>query len=82
MHRLNLTIDEELYEEVRAASYLEKKSISQIVRESLREYLERKKEMKKRRNLVLEADEKDELLRILREETFSNEDEFRKKFDL
>jgi len=82
MHRLNLTIDEELYEEARAASYLEKKSISQIVRESLREYLERKKEMKKRRNLVLEADEKDELLRILREETFSNEDEFRKKFDL
>jgi len=39
MHRLNLTIDKELYEQARAVSFIEKKSISQIVRESLKEYL-------------------------------------------
>ena len=35
MQRLNLTIDEALYEEARTVSFLEKKPISQIVREVL-----------------------------------------------
>lgn len=39
MHRLNLTIVEELYEQARAFTFIEKKSISQMIRESLKEYL-------------------------------------------
>jgi hypothetical protein len=44
MHRLNLTIDENLYEKARAFSFLENKSISQMVRESLSEYIDKSKE--------------------------------------
>jgi len=33
MHRLNLTIDEALYEQARAFSFIQKKSISQMIRE-------------------------------------------------
>jgi metal-responsive CopG/Arc/MetJ family transcriptional regulator len=39
VHRLNLTIDEALYERVRAFSFIEKKSISAMIRESLSEYI-------------------------------------------
>ncbi len=42
MHRLNLTIDEELYEQARAVSFIEKKSISAMIRESLSEYIAKK----------------------------------------
>jgi len=39
--RLNLMIDEALYEQARRHSYEVKKSISAMVRESLRDYLEK-----------------------------------------
>ena len=39
MHRLNLTIDESLYEQAKLHSFESKKSISQIVREGLSLYL-------------------------------------------
>ncbi len=50
MHRLNLTIDEALYEQARAFSFLENKSISQMIRESLSEYLNKSKEKKRKPN--------------------------------
>ena len=57
MHRINLTIDKDLYEQARAIGFLEKKSISQIVRESLRTYLSKPK--RRRAALLLSAqDEK------------------------
>jgi hypothetical protein len=46
MHRLNLTIDEELYEQARAVSFIEKKSISQMIRESLSEYISKNSKTK------------------------------------
>ena len=46
MHRLNLTIDEALYEQARAVSFIEKKSISQMIRESLSEYISKNSKTK------------------------------------
>lgn len=82
MHRLNLTIDKALYEKARAMSFLKNKSISQIVRESLSEYLEKNKEVKEQAELLLEAEDEAEVLAILKEGEFSSQDEFRKKYDL
>ena len=82
MHRLNLTIDETLYEKTRAYGFLENKSISQIVRESLSEYLEKHKEKKEQIELLLEADDEAEVLAILKSGEFTSQDEFKKKFDL
>ncbi|MDF1876070.1 hypothetical protein JHD48_10015 [Sulfurimonas sp. SAG-AH-194-I05] len=82
MHRLNLTIDEALYEKARASSFLENKSISQMIRESLSEYLSKDKSKVAQRELLLEADNEVEVLAILKDDTFSTQDDFAEKFNL
>ena len=82
MHRLNLTIDEALYEQVRAVSFIEKKSISQMIRESLSEYIAKNSKTKQQANLILEADDEKEILSILANEEFTSNDDFKSKFNL
>ncbi len=82
MHRLNLTIDEALYEQVRAFSFIEKKSISQMIRESLHEYISNNTKTKKQADLILEADDEKKILSILADEKFSSNDDFKSKFNL
>ncbi len=82
MHRLNLTIDEGLYEKARAFSFLENKSISQMIRESLSEYLDKSKEKNNQIQLLLEADDEEEILAIIKNEDFISQDDFAKKFTL
>ncbi len=82
MHRLNLTIDEGLYEKARAFSFLENKSISQMIRESLSDYLENSKEKSKKVELLLEADDEEEILAIMKNDDFVSQDNFAKKFNL
>ncbi|SEH06379.1 Uncharacterised protein [Candidatus Venteria ishoeyi] len=79
MHRLSLMIDESLYKKAQDFSAIEKKSIAQIVRESLTDYLDKND---KQVNLLLEAEDEQEVLEILAENNFSSEDEFKKKFGL
>ncbi len=82
MHRLNITIDESLYEQARAVSFIEKKSISQIIRESLKEYIEKNKKLKQQADLVLDADDEKDILDILNNDEFISNEEFKKKFNL
>ena len=82
MHRLNLTIDETLYEQARAVSFIEKKSISQMIRESLREYIEKNTKTKQQADLILEADDEKEILSILGNDEFTTNEDFKSKFNL
>jgi post-segregation antitoxin (ccd killing protein) len=82
MHRLNLTIDEALYEQARVFSFIEKKSISALIRESLSEYLSKKTKTKQQANLILEADDEKEILSILKNDEFASNDDFKTKFNL
>mgnify|MGYP000393891559 CR=1 FL=1 len=82
MHRLNLTIDEALYEQARAVSFIEKKSISQMIRESLSEYIEKNSKTKQQANLILEADDEKEILSILASDEFTSNNDFKSKFNL
>jgi len=82
MHRLNLTIDEALYEQARAFSFIEKKSISQIIRESLNEYLSKNTKTKQQATLILEADDQQEILSILENDEFTSDNDFKSKFNL
>jgi len=82
MHRLNLTIDEALYEQVKEVSFIEKKSISQIIMESLKEYLSKNSKTNKKVSLILEAEEEKEILDILSNDEFISNDEFKKKYNL
>jgi hypothetical protein len=82
MQRLNLTIDKELYEQARAFSFIQKKPISQIIRESLAQYLNANIETKQKATLLLEADDEEEILRILKEDDFLSSESFKAKFKL
>lgn len=82
MHRLNLTIDEALYEQARAVSFIEKKSISAMIRESLREYIAKNSKTKQQADLLLEADDEKEILSILKNEEFTSNKDFKSKFNL
>lgn len=82
MHRLNLTIDEALYEQARAVSFIEKKSISQMIRESLSEYIAKNSKTKEQANLILEADDEKEILSILANDEFTTNNDFKSKFNL
>jgi len=82
MHRLNLTIDEALYEQARAVSFIEKKSISQMIRESLSQYIEKNSKTKQQADLILEADDEKEILSILANEEFTSNEDFKSKFNL
>ena len=82
MHRLNLTIDEALYEQARAVSFIEKKSISQMIRESLRDYLAKNSQINKQASLILEADDEKEILDILANDDFTSHDDFKDKYNL
>jgi len=82
MHRLNLTIDEALYEQARAVSFIEKKSISQMIRESLSEYIEKNAKTKQQADLILEAEDEKEILSILANDEFTSNEDFKTKFNL
>lgn len=82
MHRLNLTIDEALYEQARAVSFIEKKSISAMIRESLSEYIAKNAKTKQQADLLLEADDEKEILSILADEEFTSNEDFKSKFNL
>lgn len=81
MHRVNLTVDEALYEQARLHSFVSKKSISQIMRDGLALYLQSKTESAKEQ-LVLAAKDEQEILEILSADDFATEAEFAKQFDL
>lgn len=82
MHRINLTIDEELYEQARVFSFIEKKSISAIIRESLSDYISKESLKKEQANLILESKDEKEILEILNNDKFVSNDDFKKKFNL
>ena len=82
MHRVNLTIDESLYERARTHSFVSKKSISQIMRESLSEYLNNDSKDKQQAELVLAAEDEKEILDILANDEFISNDDSQKKFNL
>lgn len=82
MHRLNLTIDEALYEQARALSFVTKKSISAMIRESLKEYLSKNTKEKQQADLLLEADDEKEILSILANDEFTSNNDFKRNFNL
>ena len=80
MKRLNITIDEELYEKARALSFFRKESISEIIRKSLREWIS--KRSGKNEELLLSARDEKEILEILSNDEFIDSKSVEKRLDL
>jgi len=72
MKRVNFLLDEKLYERLRAAAFLRKKTMSDLIREAIERMLTGKEE------IVLSAKKEEELLKILKEDEFVSEEEARK----
>lgn len=80
MHRISLTIDKELYEQARVFGFVEK-SISQILRESLEVYFQNS-HSKEKAALILDAKDKEEILHIMNTDTFTDQNDFAKKYNV
>ena len=76
MKRLNITIDSDLYEKARALAFIKRVSISQIIRTSLSDWLEKNKKMIDR---VLSEQDEDRLLKILKNDEFIESEEVKSK---
>lgn len=74
--RLNITIDEELYKKVKALSFFRDESISEIIRTSLRAWID--KRIGKKENLILSAKDEKEILEILAKDEFVSSKEAKK----
>lgn len=79
MKRLNITIDSDLYEKARTLAFIKRVSISQIIRTSLSDWLEKNKKMI---DLVLSEHDEDRLLKILENDEFIESDEVKSKLNL
>ena len=53
-----------------------------MIRESLKEYLEKNSKTNKQASLILEADDEKEILEILANDEFVSNDNFKQKFGL
>jgi metal-responsive CopG/Arc/MetJ family transcriptional regulator len=82
MKRVNITIDEGLYHTLRSISFLQEKSISEVIRDKLNESLKKDKKLKKTASLILEADDEKEILKILKENDYMDWKEVKKKHGL
>jgi predicted CopG family antitoxin len=80
MRRLNITIDDDLYKKIKAVAFFRDESISEIIRKSVHEWIE--KRMGKREELILSAKDEKEILEILASDEFVSSDEAKELLSL
>jgi len=80
MKRVNVILEAELYDKARVVGFIRKKSLSEIVRDALREWL--KSNVDERAELVFTEKDERELLRILAEDEFIPIEQAKKELDL
>lgn len=80
MKRVNVILEAELYDKARVVGFIRKKSLSEIVREALRDWLNMN--IDERVDLVLSEKDERELLRILAEDEFIPYEQAKKELDL
>jgi Arc/MetJ-type ribon-helix-helix transcriptional regulator len=68
MKRVNVILEAELYEKARVVGFIRKKSLSEIVRDALREWL--RTNVDEKAELVLSEKDERHILKILAEDDF------------
>ena len=76
MRRINVIINEDLYRKAKAVAFLRNESLSEIIRSSLGEWIQ--KRMGKREELILSAKDEKEILDILASDEFLTPKELKK----
>ncbi len=80
MRRINVIINEDLYRKAKAVAFLRNESLSEIIRSSLGEWIQ--KRMGKREELILSAKDEKEILDILASDEFLTSEELKKSLGL
>lgn len=80
MKRVNVILETDLYERARVVGFIRKKSLSEIVRDALRDWL--RTHVDEKAELVLSAKEERELLKILAEDEFVPFEQAKKELGL
>ncbi|MBT3215821.1 MAG: hypothetical protein HN927_06405 [Candidatus Marinimicrobia bacterium] len=69
MKRLNLTVDEKLYEDTRKASFITRRPISEILREAMKEWFINHT-LGDKGELMMSADDEQEIIDIIEKDEF------------
>jgi metal-responsive CopG/Arc/MetJ family transcriptional regulator len=80
MKRVNVILETKLYDKARVIGFIRKKSLSEIVRDALRDWLTTN--LDEKAELVLSAKEERELLKILAEDEFVPLEQTKKELGL
>ena len=80
MKRLNITIDNDLYEKARAMAFVKRVSISQMIRNSLSDFLN--KHSNRNTDLLLTEKDEEKLLNIIQNEEFISSDKAKSEIGL
>jgi predicted CopG family antitoxin len=80
MKRLNILIDNDLYEKARAFAFIKRESISELIRKSLRAWIE--KNLDKRAKILLSESDEERLLHILETDEFIQADKAKENLGL
>jgi Arc/MetJ-type ribon-helix-helix transcriptional regulator len=80
MKRVNIILETDLYDKARIVAFIKRKSVSEIVRRALSEWLARHADA--RTELLLAEKDERRLLHILESEEFVPSKEAKKSFDL
>jgi len=80
MKRVNIIIEDALYEKARAVAFVRRQSISEVIRKALREWMT--KHIDKKSELVISEKEEKRLLKILATEEFVPLEEVKKSLGL
>lgn len=80
---LNIQIDESLYNEIRAISFIRREPIAVVVRDFLRNSInQQNKPMKEKVSLVLDSKDEKQILDILVKDEWMSEEDFMKENNL
>lgn len=80
MKRVNVILEAELYDKARVIGFIRKKSLSEIVRDALRDWLD--VNIDERAEIVLSEKDERELLKILAEDEFIPFEQAKKELGL
>jgi hypothetical protein len=80
MKRVNVILETELYDRARVIGFIRKKSLSEIVRDALRDWL--RTNVDQRAELILSEKDERQLLKILAEDEFIPFERAKKELDL
>jgi len=81
MKRLNLTVDENLYEDARKASFITRRPISEILREAMKEWFVNHS-LSEKGELLLSQDDETEILKIIKDEEFEDLDSVKEELGI